>query len=50
MNAFFSMYLESVYRILYRHYNPRLVYFYPIFDYFIVIKEDFSENSGLMYG
>ena len=34
-----------------RHYNPRLVFFYPIFeDHFFVFKEVFSENFVLMYG
>ena len=34
-----------------RHYKPRLVYFYPIFqDHFFVFKEVFSENSVLIYG
>ena len=33
-----------------RHYNPRFVYFYPIFeDHFFVFKEIFSQNSVLMY-
>ena len=34
-----------------RHYNPRLVYFYPIFEvHFFVFKEVFSENSAFIYG
>ena len=34
-----------------RHYNPRLAYFYPIFeDHFFDFKEFYSENSVLMYG
>ena len=40
------------YKIPYgRHYYPRLVYFYPIFEkHFLVFKEIFSENSVLMHG
>ena len=51
-------YRATVYRTGYiptlsntRHFNPQLVYFYPIFeDHLFDFKEVFSENYVLMYG
>ena len=46
-----SKYLQSISLTYVNHYNPRFVYFYPLFEnHFFVFKEVFSEKFVLVFG